>query len=444
MSTGREEATAGQRMAEEHDPYAALRVPDYRWLLGCSVLASIASEVQAVAVGWELYQRTNSKAALGYIGLVQFLPTLLLSLPAGHAADRYSRKWLIVLALSLVSFASIGLAFLSAFEGPIPLIYVCIAVVGVGQAFGSPARWSLVPAIVPEQVLTNAVTWSSSGWQIASVVGPALGGIGLWLASGQAVWVYVLGALFSLGGVAMMFPVYPPATRRSSEEVNVRSLLAGLHFVFRTDLILAAITLDLFAVLLGGATALLPVFVKDILFVGPAWLGWLRAAPSLGALVMAVLLAHRPPLRRAGPALLWSVAGFGVATIVFGLSANPWLSFAMLVLTGAFDNVSVVVRGTLVQLLTPDSMRGRVAAVNAIFIGSSNELGAFESGLTAAWFGPVASVVGGGIGSVLIVLAAMLRWPQIMRLGSLASLTSSNASAPVPVAGEITGERISL
>jgi hypothetical protein len=198
-------------------------------------------------------------------------------------------------------------------------------------------------------------------------------------------------------------------------------LLEGVRFVWRTELLLAAITLDLFAVLLGGATALLPIYASDILHIGPAGLGWLRSAPALGAVFMALVLAHRPPLRRAGRALLWSVAGFGAATIGFGLSRDPLLSFVLLALTGALDNVSVVVRGTLMQMLTPDALRGRVSAVNSVFISSSNELGAFESGMTAEWFGPVASVVGGGAGTILVVSAAMLRWPRLLALGSLHS-----------------------
>jgi MFS family permease len=424
-------------MAELHDPYGALRVPDFRRLLTCSVFASVASEIQAVAVGWELYQRTNSKAALGFVGLVQFLPVLLLSLPAGHAADRYSRKGLVILAMGVSTLASAGLAALSFLEGPVFLIYVCIGLVGIGQAFSAPARWSLVPSIVPDEMLTNAVTWTSSGWQIASVVGPALGGIGLGLTAGRAAWVYVLAGLFSAASAVMMAPIQPKPTPPRSEDVTLKSLLAGIRFVFKTDLLLAPITLDLFAVLLGGATALLPVFTKDILDVGPAWLGWLRAAPSLGALAMALVLAHRPPMRHAGAALLWSVAGFGAATIVFGFSQSPWLSFAMLAVTGALDNVSVVIRGTLVQLLTPDAMRGRVAAVNLIFIGSSNELGAFESGITAYWFGPVASVVGGGVGAILVVLATMLRWPRLLQLGSLASLTPEPVDATLPAADKL-------
>jgi MFS family permease len=409
-------------MADPHNPYAALRLPDYRRLLACGVLGSIASAMQSVAVGWELYQRTNSKAALGYVGLVQFLPILLLSLPAGHAADRFDRKWLLACALTLSALASMGLAALSFCEGPVPLIYLCLGLIGVGQAFSGPARWALMPSIVPDELLASAVTWTSMSWQIASVVGPALGGLVLWASSDEAANAYLLAVLFSLSSAAFLIRIRPRPLERRSEKVTLDSLLAGLRFVFTNDLILATITLDLFAVLLGGAIALLPVFTRDILHVGPAWLGWLRAAPSLGALLMALFLAHRPPIRRAGPALLWSVAGFGAATIVFGFSRNPWLSLAMMAATGAVDNISVVVRATLVQVLTPDAMRGRVASVVNIFIGSSNELGEFESGLTAAWFGPVASVVGGGIGSVLVVLAVMLRWPRVMRLGSLANL----------------------
>jgi MFS family permease len=411
-------------MAEPHDPYAALRIPDYRRLLACGVLASVAMQVQEVALGWDLYVRTNSPALLGLVGLVEFLPALLLALPAGHAADRYDLKILLSGALLLTALSSVGLTALAFFDGPVLLIYVCVALVGVGHAFTSPPRWALLPAVVPEELLGSAVTWNSSSWQIASVAGPALGGIGLWATDGKPSGIYLFAALLSLASAAVLIRIRPRPMERHSEAMSLDSLLAGLRFVFKTELILAAITLDMFAVLLGGATALLPVFAKDILDVGPAWLGWLRAAPSIGALVMAVVLAHRPPLRRAGRTLMWSVAGFGAATVGFGLSRNPYLSFAALALTGALDNVSVVVRGTLVQLLTPDAMRGRVAAVNSIFIGTSNEVGAFESGITAWAWGPVKSVVFGGIGSILVVLAVTLRWPRMLRVRSLADLTA--------------------
>jgi MFS family permease len=316
-----------------------------------------------------LYERTNQPAALGMVGLALFLPVLLLSLPAGHAADRYSRKWLLLAATVLAAVASLGLAALSFLEGPVLLIYVCLLLSGVAQAFSAPARWSLVPQVVPDEALANAVTWNSSGWQIASMVGPALGGAVLTVTR-HAAWAYLLAAFCSVVSAGLVAPIQPRPATRQPEPIS---------------------------------------------------------AGSLGALLMAVVLAHRPPLRQAGRALLVAVAGFGAATVLFGLSHNPLLSFLMLALTGALDNISVVVRGTLVQVLTPDPVRGRVTAVNAIFIGSSNELGAFESGLTAQWFGPVPSVVGGGIGTILVVLAVMLRWPQVLRLGRLGAVEAESA-----------------
>jgi MFS family permease len=404
-------------MAPEHDPYAALRLRDYRLLLAGSVCAAVGTAIQAVAVGWELYARTQDAGALGLVGLAQFLPVLLLSLPAGHAADRFSRKVLLQAAQATMALAAVGLATLSLLQGPIVLIYLCLLLAGTSRAFSAPARWALLPQVVPAGLLGNAVTWNSSGWQIANVAGPALGGFVIaWKGYPAA---YLLTAACLLACVVLLAPIRPRAVVRPPQERSLASLLAGVRFVWRTELLLAAITLDLFAVLLGGATALLPIYASDILKIGPVGLGWLRAAPALGALLMAMVLAHRPPLRRAGPTLLVSVAGFGAATIVFGLSKDPVLSFVMLALTGALDNVSVVVRGTLVQLLTPDEMRGRVAAVNMIFISSSNELGELESGYTAKWFGAVPSVVGGGIGTIAVVLVAMIRWPQLLRLGAL-------------------------
>jgi MFS family permease len=384
------------------------------------MLASVGTEMQSVALGWELYQRTDSAAALGLVGLVQFLPVFVLSLPAGHAADRYSRRALLVSAQAVTACTSLGLALLSLLHGPVVLLYLCIFMAGISQAFNSPARWALVTQVVPDQALTNAITWNSSGWQIASMLGPALGGLVL-AAAGEAAPAYLLACVCSLTCAGLVWQIRPREVARHAEPVSFRSLLAGAAFVYRTKLILATLTLDLFAVLLGGATALLPIFARDILEVGPGGLGWLRAAPSVGAFVMAVALAHREPLRRAGRTLLAAVAGFGLATVVFGLSQNFMLSLCALAVTGALDNISVVVRGTLVQVLAPDAMRGRISAVNAIFISSSNQLGAFESGITAQLFGPVVSVVGGGIGTVLVVLAVMWVWPEVLRLGPLHS-----------------------
>jgi MFS family permease len=286
----------------------------------------------------------------------------------------------------------------------------------VFQALGWPARSALVMQTVPTEHFGNATTWSSSGFQTASVFGPALGGLILVKSVPAA---YLMDALTqAVFAIFLSLLVLRPALR-SSEPANWRTVSAGIRFVQEHPMILAIITLDLFAVLLGGATYLLPAYADMILHVGSAGFGWLRAAPAIGAVAMGLVMAHRPPMKHAGKALLLAVAGFGVATIVFGLSKNFWLSLLMLGLTGAFDNVSVVVRHTLVQVLTPDEMRGRVSAVNNIFIGASNELGGFESGATARFFGPVASVVGGGIGTIAVVLAVMFVWPEVRRFGSL-------------------------
>jgi MFS family permease len=417
-------------MSVPHDAYAALRHRDYRLLLAAGVLASVGGEVQATAVGWELYQRTGSAAALGFAGLVQFLPVLVLALPAGHLADRHSRRLLFQIAQGTAGLASLGLAALSFWQGPVGLIFVCLGLAGAARALGAPTRSSLLPQVVPLETLGNAVTWNSSGWHLANVVGPALGGAALALAAGRAAPSFLIAVCCSLVCILLLAPIRPrQAAPRPSGGRSLASLAAGVRFVWRTELLLAAITLDLFAVLLGGATALLPIYAADILRVGAVGLGWLRAAPALGAIVMAFWLAHRPPMRRPGFLLLLAVAGFGAATIVFGFSQWFWLSFAMLALTGAFDNVSVVVRGTLMQTLTPDEMRGRVAAVNSVFISSSNELGGFESGAVAALFGPVASVVSGGVGTIVVVLLTALRWPRLVRLEPLHALRPMDSAA---------------
>ncbi len=410
-----------------YDPYAPLRLPDYRRFLIGGVLAEAGAEMQMVVVGWEIARRTDSALALGLVGLAMVIPVFLLALPAGHAADRHSRKAILLGAQGLMASASIGLAALSAVQGPVAWMYAFLALAGVASAISRPARWSILRQLVPDHLVGGAVTWNSSGWQLASVAGPALGGVVVAISGREAI-AYLIDFGLSVGFIVLLAPIRPRPVVRTSEPASTGSFLAGLRFVRRTELILATITLDLFAVLLGGAVALLPIFARDILGIGPVGLGLLRAAPSIGAAMMALTLAHRPPLRRAGPALLWAVAGFGAATIGFGLSRSPALSFLFLMVTGALDNISVVVRSTLVQVLTPESMRGRVAAVNAIFIGSSNELGGFESGLTAHYFGPVASVVGGGIGTLLVVALVRLRWPDLAGLGSLRDLEGAQKS----------------
>jgi len=404
--------------AGAHDPYSALRLRDYRLFLAGTVIAVIGQQMQTVAVGWQLYEQTGSAFALGGVGLVQVLPIIALALPAGHVADRFDRKRVLMTAVGLLALSSLGLATVSARHGSIALIYAWLLLSGVGRAFQGPAKTAFLPQIVPRRYFSNAVSWNSGGFHLASVLGPALGGAAIALLK-SATAVYVLDAAATLtffGLLALIIgrPLTPPL-----KAATLRTLAAGVSFVWRTKVLLAAITLDLFAVLLGGAVTLLPIYAKDILRVGPSGLGWLRAAPAVGALAMAFALAHLPPLRKAGKTMLVAVACFGLATIVFGLSRSFWLSLLMLSLTGAFDNISVVVRHTLVQLLPPDEVRGRVAAVNGMFIGTSNELGGFESGAVAALFGPVVSVVSGSIGTLVVVLAVALIWPQIRRFGAL-------------------------
>jgi MFS family permease len=408
-------------MHESHDPYGALKQPDYRRLLAGNILASLGAEMQAVAVGWEIYQRERAAWLLGLVGLVQFLPVLCLAIPAGSLADRWNRKHLLMVALTIMTAAAAGLATISHSSGPLWIVYLLLVLAGVGRAFSIPARWSLVPQVVPPHLLRNAVTWNSTGWQLATISGPALGGIVI--ATFEPAGAYVATALCQAVSMVLIstirahsFPLPVGRSDAPSDRALIHPWYAGVQFIWRTKLILATITLDLFAVLLGGATALLPIFAQDILEVGPVGLGWLRTAPSVGALIMALGLAHWPPQRRPGLALLGGVVGFGLATIAFGLSEIYVVSWSALALTGAFDNISVVVRGTLIQTMTPNSLRGRVAAVNAVFISSSNELGALESGLVAQFLGPVATVVLGGAGTLLVVVICVLRWPELAAL----------------------------
>lgn len=406
-------------MHEAHDPYAVLRIRDYRFFLAGGVLSSIGGEIQAATVFWEIYKRTgDDPAAIAYAGLTLFLPVLLFSLMAGHTADVFSRKLQFLAAQSLMLLSCVGLAVVAWLQAPVDLVYVCLFFSGMSRAFSAPARGSMLPQIIPMGLIQSAVTWSTSGFQMAMVGGPALGGF-IYYLTGAASPGYVLSALCSALCMLSFVPIRPAPVARPAEPPSLASLFDGVRFVWRTKLLLAAITLDLFAVLLGGATALMAPFA-DILQVGPGGAGLLRAAPAVGALIMGLFGTHWPIVQRhSGPALLIAVAGFGAATIGFGLSTNFYLSLFMLALTGALDNISVVVRHTLVQVITPDSMRGRVSAVNLVFISSSNELGAFESGITAKWFGAVWSVVGGGIGTILVVLISMTLWPELMKLGSL-------------------------
>jgi MFS family permease len=418
MSSSKQKTTHHNSKAAQHDPWAAMRFRDYRLFTIGRVVLFTGGQMQTVALGWELYERTNSPMSLGGIGLAQVLPMIALTLITGHIADKNDRKKITLLAMLLLMFCSLTLAAISYYQGAVFLIYACLLLTGVARAFLKPAGDALMWQLIPTSAFTNAATWNSSSFQLASVIGPALGGFSIAL-FGSATGVYILSAIAALSCFFLTAAIKPQKTTFKKEPISLKSLAAGAEFVWNNQLILAAITLDLFAVLLGGAVALLPVFAKDILHVGPVELGYLQASPSIGALIMAALLVYLPPIRKAGPALLWSVVGFGMVTIIFGLSRWVWLSLLMLALSGALDSISVVIRHTLVQIRTPDHLRGRVAAINSVFISASNELGGFESGLTAALFGPVFSVVGGGIGTILVVVVTAAIWPEIRKLGAL-------------------------
>lgn len=436
---------------KEHDPYAAFRFRAFSFYAIGNLISVIGRLMLMVAVEWEIYARTHSATALGLVGLTIALPVVLLSLLAGHIADRFPRKRILLVTQALTAICSVALAFVSwkhlaipnwtvlrysnhLFSGvaniferhhtnfhfddlSIPLIYLILLTTATARTFGWAARSSFFPQLVSRDTFANAVTWNSSMFQIGSVVGPAIGG--LLIVRAGFPFIYLVDAACAMSFFLLVLPIRSSDRGSSSERNAWKSLKEGIRFMLTKKVILATITLDMFAVLLGGATALLPIFADQILHCGPIGLGWMRASPGIGAFIMALGIAYLPPMKQAGKTLLWCVTGFGVATIVFGLSRSLWLSLAMLFLTGVFDSVSVVVRHTLLQLLTPDSMRGRISAVNNIFIGTSNELGALESGLTAALFGPVISVIGGGIGTILVVLGVCAVWPQIRKIGKL-------------------------
>jgi MFS family permease len=400
------------------DAYAAWRFRDFRLLVVAGFVAAIGGRMVDVAVGWEVYERTGSPLALGLVGLAQIVPALLLALPAGHLADRLDRKRIAVAMTLLLAGAAAGLALISAAAGPTPLVYACLAVIGAADALLSPATAAMLAQVVPAERFGNAAAWQSGVGQAASIGGPALGGLAI-AATGGATAVYVATAAGLIATASLLARLRLRPFVRTSERISRESLLAGLRFVRQTKVILAASTLDLFAVLFGGATALLPVFAKDVLAVGPSGLGWLRAAPATGAVLGALVLAHRPPFRHAGPTLLLAVAGFGIATIGFGLSRSLPLSLACLAALGALDAVSMVVRDTLLLTKTPDALRGRVTSVEFVFVGLSNQLGEFESGLVATAIGAVGAVIAGGVGTLVVVPIVALAWPELRRLGRI-------------------------
>jgi len=382
--------------------------------LSARLLTSVGVQMQTVAVGWQVYEITRDPLDLGLIGLSQFLPFVVLVLPAGHFADRHSRQRLLsacyglelLCALLLLAFSLSGL-------GVVWPVFAVMVLFGVARAFAMPTGQALLPNVVPPALFGRAVAVNSTTWQLSTIAGPAIGGL-VYLLGAPVVYAAV--SVLLAAAVVLMFGVRAPPPVRPAESVSFDSLLEGLRFVFRRRIILGAISLDLFAVLFGGATALLPAYASDVLQVGPDGLGLLRAAPGVGAAIIALAFAWRPLTERVGPAMLWGVALFGVATVVFGLSESFATSLAALVVLGAADMVSVYIRHMLVQLETPDGIRGRVSAVSAVFIGASNELGEFESGVTAAWWGLRPAVVVGGVASVAIAGLWARLFPELRRL----------------------------
>ena len=409
--------------APRHDAYAALRHRDFRWYILSLFSMTLASQLQAVVVGWQVYAITHDPLSLGLLGLAEALPFIAMSLPAGYLADRWNRRTIAVCSLAVNAMCAAGLLAFSATPGlmqhaGVMPIYAIIFVSGIARSLLQPARQAFGAEIIPRSMYENAITWRSSSWQTAAVVGPAVGGL-LYGFAGPVV-AYATGAvLMTFALVGFLAIQYTHAARELDGMPILASLVTGLRFVWNEPVILAALSLDLFSVFLGGAEALLPVFASEILKVGPQGLGILRAAPAAGAVLMGVYLAHRGPIERAGRAMLLAVATFAVTTIGFGLSKSFVLSLVLLTVCGMADNVSVVIRSTLLQLLTPPEMLGRVSAVNSVFVGSSNELGAFESGVLARLVGPVPAVVLGGAASLLVVGITARVVPRLRQLGRI-------------------------
>lgn len=398
---------------------SAFRHRSFALFWGARVSAWFAMQMQVVAVGWQIYAMTGTPLTLGLVGLFQFLPTLLLVLVSGHIVDTHDRRRILIVVLTINCAAITTLCALTAAGALTPaLIFAIVVVLGISKSFEGPATQAILPALVPAEDLPNAIAWNSSALQVATVAGPAVGGL-LYIA-GPAV-VYGASAVLLALAAVLAFLLRPRPVELPRRAISLSTLLGGVSFIRAKPAILGAISLDMFAVLLGGATALLPVYAHDVLHVGPWGLGLLRSAPAVGALAMAVGLARFGVRRNAGGLMLGSVAGFGLATIVFGLSTHPALSFVALFLLGAMDQISMFIRQTLIQLSTPDAMRGRVGAVSMLFVGASNQLGEFESGVVAVWLGAMPAVVLGGVGACLLAGLWATLFPTLRRLDRLAT-----------------------
>jgi MFS family permease len=417
-------------LTAEHDAYAVLKLKDFRLFLSFRFFMTIAAQMQSIIVGWQVYKLTHDPLSLGLIGLAEAVPFISVALYAGHIADRFNRKK-VILWFDLLFLLASGLLLLITWKqegttgmyGVLP-IYFCVAISGIARAFLYPATIALMAQVVPRSLYTNSSTWNSTIWQVAAITGPALGGLiygffGVKVAY-MAVIVSMLVSFLLLLNIRSR-PV-PPIDEK---ETVMERLINGIRFVFSSQLLLGAMALDMFAVLFGGAVAMLPVFAAEVLKVGPEGLGLLRASPMIGAVLMSIVLAYRPPVAKAGRLLMIGVAGFGISIICFALSKNFYLSMGLLALSGMFDNISVVIRLATMQLVAPDEMRGRVASVNSIFIGSSNEIGSFESGVAAKLMGLIPSVVFGGIMTLMIV-GATAKWAPKLRRLNLKNLGTSN------------------
>ncbi len=440
-------ADGGQRLELATADYrSAFQSRDFRLYQAARLMVILGAEAQSVAVAWQVYAITHSALDLGYTGLALFLPGLFVMLAAGHAADRYDRRNIILLCYGLQACCTAALLWLSISatalkDGRIWPIYAVLVGIGLGRAFSGPAASAMLPSLVPKEHFVNAVTWGATVYQIANMSGPAVGGIlfTLPLAGAVAMWngapiVYGFTLLMLLGFLALVSMIRTKMEVTEQKAFSVKTMLAGLEYVWHAKLLLGSISLDLFAVLLGGAVALLPIFATDILHAGPRGLGLLRAMPSVGALSVSLTMVVRPIKRRAGLLMLTCVGIFGAATVVFGLSKSIWLSSAALVAVGASDMVSVVIRSSILQLATPPEMRGRVSAVNWLFIGASNEFGEFESGLTAHWWGAVRAVVVGGIGSMVVTASAAGLFPRLRRADALTADALMEADRELSVA----------
>ena len=396
---------------------SAFTYPSFQRYWAARLCVTLAIQMQAVAIGWQVYDLTRRPLDLGLVGLAQFLPSLGLALVTGHVADRYDRRTVMALCIIVEALCAVLFLTFTLQDGTnTPFLFGVLVLFGTARAFEFPASVALMPNLVPPRLFTNAAAWSSSAWQAATIVGPAIGGL-LYAIGPEA--VYGCCVLMFLLSVFLVNTIRIEQREKEQMAATWESVVAGISFIRGQPVVLGAVSLDLFAVLLGGATALLPVYARDILYVGPWGLGLLRSAPAVGALVTALLVARRPIQRHAGAILLGAVGIFGLSIVVFGLSRNLWLSLLALIILGASDMVSVVIRRVLVLVKTPDEMRGRVSAVESVFIGASNELGEFESGVTAAWFGVVPAVVLGGLGTLAIVGLWARIFPQLRQVNSL-------------------------